>query len=147
MNIFVYGTLMEGFGNYNKCLKGRVLYRTGGETRGKLYHLPAGYPAMIEGDDIVKGEIVDIKDEDIKFLDELEGYYGENKQNVYDRFIKEVKTEKNNNLLCWIYFYRNIDYVKNCGIYIPHGNWRKFAGEMKVKEYITESSYDIWNTI
>ncbi|MEQ8170714.1 MAG: gamma-glutamylcyclotransferase family protein [Candidatus Eremiobacterota bacterium] len=122
MNIFVYGNLMEGFGNYNKYLKGRVLYRTEGEARGKLYHLPAGYPAMIDGDDVIKGEIMEIKDEDIKILDELEGYYGENKHNLYDRFKREVKTAENGSFMCWIYFYRNIDYVKTCGIYIPHGN-------------------------
>lgn len=127
MKVFVYGTLMKGFGNYNYYLKDRIISLKKGETEGLLYHLPAGYPGMIEGKGTVKGQIVELLNNgDIEKLDGLEGFYGEGKNNLYDRIEKEVFTEDGETLYCQAYIYRDIEYARNYGIYIQDGNWKSF---------------------
>jgi gamma-glutamylcyclotransferase (GGCT)/AIG2-like uncharacterized protein YtfP len=64
--VFVYGTLMRNFWNHKVYLEGRVSRITRGQTCGLLYHLPEGYPALLEGGGRVKGEI--IEPVDVKLL-------------------------------------------------------------------------------
>lgn len=61
--LFVYGSLMEGFFNYEKIFLGKVLSRTPARVRGLLYHQTRkGYPAMIPGGGWVKGELLELED-------------------------------------------------------------------------------------
>ena len=61
--IFVYGSLRTGFFNYNKYLMGKVNDSKVGKVNGQLYHMPhKGYPALIEGNDEVFGEVMTLKD-------------------------------------------------------------------------------------
>ena len=46
LRLFVYGTLKRGFGNHCRLCRGLVRAETA-EIRGKLYDLPAGYPALV----------------------------------------------------------------------------------------------------
>ncbi len=46
LRLFVYGTLKRGFNNHRKLCRG-VLSVEEAEIRGKLYALPAGYPALV----------------------------------------------------------------------------------------------------
>lgn len=51
VKIAVYGTLMEGFRNYNTYLKKRVTKVEYGTTKGKLFHLKdINCPALIDGE-------------------------------------------------------------------------------------------------
>jgi len=43
--MFVYGTLMRGHANHRRFCAGALLIRTA-TIRGRLFHLPAGYPAV-----------------------------------------------------------------------------------------------------
>ncbi|MBX2800042.1 MAG: gamma-glutamylcyclotransferase [Myxococcales bacterium] len=69
--LFVYGTLMHG--GSQAGLLGRAL-RTPATTVGSLWHLPAGYPALSDGDDVVHGELVVLPD--ARMLDVLDAYEG-----------------------------------------------------------------------
>ena len=62
INIFVYGSLREGFYNYDKYLKGKITsIRQAKIDNMNIYHMPyKGYPAMFNGDRTVYGEIVEI---------------------------------------------------------------------------------------
>lgn len=86
---------MEGFWNYKKYLQGKVITRKPARVKGRLYHLiKKGYPALVEGNDYVSGELLTIKDyeENIVKLDKLEGYYGlNNPENEYNRVLKDVE--------------------------------------------------------
>ena len=130
MKIFVYGTLMTGFENYKKYLDGNICSIEHGITRGRLYHLPEGYPALVDGQDIIKGEIIEIKEskilEDIDFLEE---YKGEGEENLYNRVEVKVKSEEGEDFLCWTYFYVNKNYAESDGRYITGGDWKKFIQE------------------
>ncbi|HHW47347.1 MAG TPA: gamma-glutamylcyclotransferase [Clostridiaceae bacterium] len=49
---------MRNFWGHKMYLEGRIKRVTPGKTYGLLYHLPEGYPALINGNEIVKGEII-----------------------------------------------------------------------------------------
>jgi len=127
--VFVYGTLMKGFSNYKRYLEGRIRRVTPGRTRGLLYHLPEGYPALLEGSGIVEGEIMEPVDEALlKTLDWLEGYDKQGGNNEYVREVRNILTEEGQQMNCWIYIYADEKYAKGNGILVTDGNWKKFMG-------------------
>ncbi|GAE89786.1 gamma-glutamylcyclotransferase family protein [Acetivibrio straminisolvens] len=126
--VFVYGTLMKGFCNYKRYLKGRISRITPGKTYGLLYHLPGGYPGLLPGNGIIEGEIVEPVDEKLlKSLDRLEGYNKGSSNNLYIREPRSISTENGEEVTCWIYIYKDERYAKENGILVPDGNWRKFV--------------------
>ncbi|SHH89394.1 Uncharacterized conserved protein YtfP, gamma-glutamylcyclotransferase (GGCT)/AIG2-like family [Caloranaerobacter azorensis DSM 13643] len=131
--LFVYGSLMEGFFNYDSYLKGKILERKIARTRGKLYHLvDKGYPAMIDGEDYVYGELILIKDfyKVLKQLDRLENFFGNNNNNnEYNRVVKNVEVLDDNTIRkAYVYMYncKDIKRLIDKNIYIPYGNWKKY---------------------
>ena len=77
--IFVYGTLMKGFYNYERALAGQEVSQVPARIRGRVWHMTnRGYPAVKEGDGWVYGELVELKDfaAVIDTMDNIEGYYG-----------------------------------------------------------------------
>jgi gamma-glutamylcyclotransferase (GGCT)/AIG2-like uncharacterized protein YtfP len=73
--LFVYGSLMSGMVHHNK-VAALVKEIKPGSCQGVLYRLPVGYPVMVEGEGIVKGEVLTLNNfkDIIKILDEFEGY-------------------------------------------------------------------------
>lgn len=139
--IFVYGSLREGFFNFEKYLKGKVISSKLGKVSGKaLYHMPSkGYPAMIKGSNYVFGEVFEIKDFDtnLKKLDELEDYLGENKpENEYNRELLQIELIGENEpkfISAYVYMY-NLSKDKefaNDSVLIEHGDWKKFMTDNK----------------
>jgi len=125
--VFVYGTLMRGFRNYERFLEGRISRVVPGRTYGELYHLPEGYPALLKGNGSVEGEIMEPVDEALlRNLDRLEGYTEGRAKNLYIRFIDNIMTETGEEVPCWVYFYENERYAREKGTPVPDGNWRKF---------------------
>lgn len=132
--IFVYGSLREGFYNFDKFLMGRIhnIVSTG-TLKGKLFHLSEkGYPALISGDDIVTGEIIDVIDDGNIFdeLNELEGYLGPNNpKNDYNLVDIEVQFGSSQKELLPVYLYNSSENTileKDSGIYIPDGDWKNY---------------------
>jgi gamma-glutamylcyclotransferase (GGCT)/AIG2-like uncharacterized protein YtfP len=74
--LFVYGSLRKGSFNYNKHLKGHILERVMGKTVGSLFHIEnKGYPAMIQGDAEIIGEIITLESKELlKAIDAVENY-------------------------------------------------------------------------
>lgn len=71
--VFVYGTLMSGQGNHILLSDAEFI----GEATIKdktLYDLPYGFPAVIDGENEVRGEVYKVSEEELKSLDRLEGY-------------------------------------------------------------------------
>ena len=92
--MFVYGTLMKGFYNYEKALVGQEVSLVPARTRGVVWHMSTrGYPAIKAGDGWVYGELVELKDfaAVIDIMDDIEGYYGpEDPRNEYARILSPV---------------------------------------------------------
>ncbi|MGL4345745.1 MAG: gamma-glutamylcyclotransferase family protein [Cellulosilyticaceae bacterium] len=125
--IFVYGSLMSGFWNYDKVLKNRVRKVEKAFVKGELYQLPAGYPAIVDGKAHITGEVMTITQQKLmKSLDLLEGYMGEGEDNLYERHKKEVLLEDGRVEECWVYVYVDQNEARRDGEPIRHGNWRKY---------------------
>lgn len=136
INLFVYGSLREGFFNYDKYLLGKVSKNIDAKlTDMRLYHMPyKGYPAITHGEDEVFGEIIVI-DEDqyedtMEAMDEMEGFISENNpENEYHKVILEVENlETNEKEKCFVYFYNKDkdEHFEEGSVYIPHGDWKKY---------------------
>ena len=136
INLFVYGSLREGFFNYNKYLSNKVLEKKEAKLENmKLYHMPyKGYPAITSGEDVVMGEIMVLKDDcyedTMKAMDEMEGFISENNpENEYHKVILEVENlHTNQKENCFVYFYNKEkdSLFDNRAIYIPHGDWKEY---------------------
>ncbi|GAA0743212.1 gamma-glutamylcyclotransferase family protein [Clostridium oceanicum] len=140
--LFVYGTLMEDFYNYDKYLKDQVITLEKATFKGKLYHMPKkGYPALLPGNDDILGEIITIKnwDENLNLMDKMEHFFGENdSSNEYNRKVIEVKISKDNEIItekAYSYLYnlseKDKENFKDEFIYIPSGNWRDYMENKK----------------
>lgn len=124
--VFVYGSLMEGFWNHTRVLEGKVEFFGRGEVRGSLYHLREGYPALLEGEDKVVGEVSGPVDEDLlRHLDYLEGFKDGRKDNLYNRKAVHVRMADGSSVECWIYLYGDAEYARGKGTYLPDGDWKR----------------------
>lgn len=136
INLFVYGSLREGFFNYDLYLKGKVKsIRLAKITGFELYHMPyKGYPAVLPGNNTIIGEVVEIEDYNydstLKAMDEMEGFLGEgNPNNEYTRKLVKVKlTDDESYEECYSYFYnKDIDEkFQDEAIYIENGDWKHY---------------------
>lgn len=133
INIFTYGSLREGFFNYNKYLKGKVTSRKIGKVKNSdLYHMPyKGYPAILSGTGEVIGEVMVISDYDnvMRAIDEMEGFISEeNPNNEYNKKLLEVELEDGSKEMCYVYCYnKNIDDLfEKEAISIPTGDWKEY---------------------
>jgi len=133
--VFVYGSLREGFHNYQKYLVDRVEKSELGIVQGELFDLEGlGYPALLHGSNQVAGEILTLKGDVttlLKELDELECYFGENNPtNEYDKKIVGVfntVTQQEEQLPVYFYNMNNPDVNKDIMISISDGDWKKYT--------------------
>jgi gamma-glutamylcyclotransferase (GGCT)/AIG2-like uncharacterized protein YtfP len=130
--LFVYGSLLEGFFNYEKTLVGCVVSRRDATVRGTLYHQTAkGYPALVSGDRWVCGELLGLSDLEDRLpqLDEVEGFLGEGQENEYDRIVTDVYVPETDEWVkAYVYWYGldDLGTESNPVVPIPDGSWRKF---------------------
>ncbi|KPU42409.1 gamma-L-glutamyl-butirosin B gamma-glutamyl cyclotransferase [Oxobacter pfennigii] len=96
------------------------------KTRGDLYHLPEGYPALIKGTGEVFGELIEFSSKEIlKSIDCLEDYFGPGLNNLYERVETVAELIGGEKTGCFIYIYCNEDYAIKNGILVPKGDWRE----------------------
>lgn len=104
MYIFVYGSLKNGFENHG-WLEDIGYYIGNGITKNaefKMYSVDDRYPAITQGNEKISGELYRIDDDNIIYIDYLEGY-----PNYYDR--KEFLIDFNGKLVkAYIYYIKNI---------------------------------------
>uniref|UniRef100_UPI003EB7C63A gamma-glutamylcyclotransferase family protein n=1 Tax=Okeanomitos corallinicola TaxID=3231550 RepID=UPI003EB7C63A len=106
INVFVYGTLKPGESNYYLC-ENYVIAAKQAVARGKLFHLPEGYPAMTPGDDQVHGYLLSFPDSQVlRILDELEDYHPNKSgsENLYQREYIEI-FQPTGEFLGWAWVY------------------------------------------
>ena len=133
--IFVYGSLRTGFYNYDKYLKGKVEDTKLGKVKGKLYHMPhKGYPALLEGEDVVIGEVMTVKNfEEVMIpMDKMENYYGVNDtRNEYNRIVMDVELEDGSKESCYVYYYAMNDesIFNENSVYVANGDWADFMSK------------------
>lgn len=121
--VFVYGTLMRGFSNYQKLLRKQkfnkfeiVNIEEAVFPKGKMYSFEDVYPVVIPGNDDIQGEIITFKHPSsaLSWIDHIEV--------GYSRVKCQIKTQ-NGVKNCWVYLGNHNIYTLN---YIPSGNWGKY---------------------
>lgn len=133
VKLFVYGTLMKDFCNFNKYLSNNTIDVRIAYVYGKLYHLiDKECPALIEGTDKVFGEVITIIEDDknsiVNGVDEFEKYFKDDKRNiVYTREETKVYYENGDVEMLGAYILKDRKLLSkgNC-IYIPEGDWKLF---------------------
>jgi len=121
MEIFVYGTLMQGLQRASALQGSRFLGE--GTIQASLYDL-GSYPGIAEGSDRVSGEVYEIDDATLQVLDAIEGYdKDEPESSLYYR--KQVTAIMNNNAPQQVETYYYSLSIKN-GLLIKAGDYRMY---------------------
>ncbi|SMD08842.1 gamma-glutamylcyclotransferase family protein [Sporomusa malonica] len=124
--IFVYGTLKRNFCNHD-IVKPFLKSATSAELKGLIYDLPVGYPAAIDGDGQVIGEIFELTDIELALavLDRLEDYYGPNcRKNLYDRVIRDVSLINGEKVSAYVYLWASPPELEKVGKCLVDGIWK-----------------------
>lgn len=105
--IFVYGTLLPGEANFHQIAT-MVAGREAARTRGRLFHLPLGYPALMEAEEgWVQGELLRFNEPIEKVLDvcdRIEGYQPDDEESsLFIRVAKQVEPEGGASKEAWCY--------------------------------------------
>ena len=119
--VFVYGTLLSGFGNNILLSQAEFLHEA--ETFPEFTMVPlGGFPGVIMGGDTtIKGELYLIDKDCEASLDMLEGVDHDNP--YYGLYRKELINLPDGEKDVLIYIFN--DEPRNLTI-VEHGNWRKF---------------------
>lgn len=134
LKLFVYGTLMTGYRNYEKYLEGHVVsckraYILG----GKLYHLvEKDCPAIVEGYSRVYGQVLEINDDEnntiLNAVDALEKHFQGSSEIMYERIDKNVYYEDGGFEELGVYIFVNENYLNNHEIIaVESGDWNEFV--------------------
>lgn len=119
--VFVYGTLMKGFGN-NRLLKNseRVGVAT---TVNKLKLFASSIPFLVneKGSSVISGEIYRVNERALKQLDALEGH-----PQWYKREVITVTDEVGDSFKAWVYFMPKDNMGRNISE-IPSGDYKDYA--------------------
>ena len=140
IKIFIYGTLIKNFRNYNKYLKSKVTSITVAYIYGKLYHLKIhNCPAIIDGKDKVYGQVIAFNDDAeytlLKTIDNFEKYFFDRDEIIYERKPVDIYYPDNNKKER-LSFYKlvNRDVLKSENAeYISSENWERYLKFQKNK--------------
>lgn len=131
-NVFVYGTLREGFGNHERYLSDAP--KLGEATlcgKYEMYHL-GGFPAIVDGEqnDVMLGEVYEVTEGELARLDMLEGYNPRNPRNsMYDRRMVEVEHESGKVMEAFVYIMARTSALVRNSIRVESGDWAEFMAE------------------
>lgn len=131
--VFVYGTLMTGLSNYRVVAPYAVAAQPA-TIQGCLYHLPAGYPAVISGLGVVHGELITLTNlkQALKALDHLEDYHGPGQDNLYNRVLVDVTLEHGQTqAYTYLWPEERRPYLKKRGTFIKNGNWKHYINNKR----------------
>lgn len=111
-NLFVYGTLMPGEANY-RLIEDLVIEHEPGTIDGILVDLGA-YPALIPGEGVVKGIVLQLDREALKTTDRIERYSPDRRGCLYLREEVVVQLEDGQEVVAWGYVFANLSSIADC---------------------------------
>ena len=100
-NVFVYGTLKFGFGNYRLLWDSECIGRA--RTLKKYDMYQSGIPFVMENKEVTQifGEVYLVDENTMMNLDALEGH-----PDFYKRKKVDILMENGDVISCWLYFYQ-----------------------------------------
>jgi len=126
LRVFVYGTLKPGESNY-ACCAPWVAAIAPAWTRGELYALPLGYPALVPGDRWVAGVLLELTNSEVLAqLDALEEYDPARSpaENEYERRWTPIVAASGASLgAAWAYWMERERAIAAGGRWLPAGYW------------------------
>lgn len=129
LKVFVYGTLKPGEAYYGQYCAPYVANVIPSLTRGCLYHLPQGYPALTVGDRWVTGTLLHFRDDTILAqMDAFEDYDPARleTENRYSRQWRPVFTPERQAIgSAWMYVMEASRVARHASIFIPEGQWSR----------------------
>ncbi|MTF39404.1 gamma-glutamylcyclotransferase family protein [Cyanobacterium aponinum] len=137
LKVFVYGTLKPSGKYYKIYCQGKTINEVKCWTKGKLYDLPLGYPAMTEGEEKVYGYLLSFASfKHLSNLDKLEGYTGIDNSplNEYERRKITVYNDDNQPIdEAWCYFMNDSAIASLNGVFLPSGWWEFKRAKEKLR--------------
>jgi gamma-glutamylcyclotransferase (GGCT)/AIG2-like uncharacterized protein YtfP len=136
--LFVYGTLREGGSHHAWLLRTHPEGLTGAWVAGRLFHLPAGYPALVPGPEPpapppgpgwVRGEFVGYEDDQdlesaLADLDPLEGV----EEDLFTREVLPVALEGGQRYQAWVYLFHveRLPRLERDAVELTDGDWASY---------------------
>ncbi len=133
--LFVYGTLREGGPNHGWLLRTHPEGQTRAWVAGRLFQLPAGYPALVPGPEPsapppgpgwVRGDFVGYDDEGdltsaLTDLDPLEGV----EEGLFTREVLPVRLEGGQRYRAWVYLFHveRLPRLEREAVELLDGDW------------------------
>lgn len=109
MRLFVYGSLRKGRYNYDLYLKNKSQFVQKAYIRADLYSLKGKeYPAIVQGKNMVLGEIFEVDQETFDRMDVMEGYVPGRYENEYDKVETDILDASGNVIDCLPVYWYNI---------------------------------------
>lgn len=132
MRIFVYGSLRKGMYNYDIYLRDNSELLGIGYVKGELYTIKdVKYPALIQGDSLVVGEIYEVNDNLVGDLDAMEHYFGEgHSENEYHRIDTPILNKNGKQIdILPVYWYNEEALKQNLNKVISSRDYVKYMKE------------------
>lgn len=101
--LFVYGTLMPGYGNHHRIAE-HVHSARPGTIQGVLVDLGA-FPALVPGRGMVRGVLLAVDAEALQVTDHIEGCHLDRSRSLYIRESIEVALDGGEAVRAWTYFF------------------------------------------
>lgn len=136
--LFVYGTLREGGSNHGWLLRTHPEGLTRAWVAGRLFQLPAGYPALVPGPEPsepppgkgwVRGDFVGYEDAEelesaLADLDPLEGV----EEGLFSREILPVVLDGGQRYRAWVYMFHveRLPRLQREAVEIGGGDWEAY---------------------
>ncbi len=131
LELFVYGTLKSGYDPHGKLCRPWLDSLQPALAKGRLYHLPMGYPAMTAEEGWVQGELLVFLNPPPTLLERLDGFEGYSpelspEQNHYLRQeIPIYDLERNPLTTAWAYLMSPLRVQEVQGEWLPEGIWTR----------------------
>lgn len=124
---FCYGTLMRGFGNHERIVRGKANYIRPATTMGTMFSVNGHFPALTtKGNSDIDGELIFIDprvyDQVLESMDRLEGYRKDDKK--HSMYIRRptliLDNESGETVTAWVYYWNKpIKGLK----FVESGSW------------------------
>lgn len=125
-HLFVYGTLKPGERAFADLCQPFAIATIPAQAKGRLYHLPLGYPAMTSEPGWTRGILITFADEmPLKAIDAFEEYYADRPGvSEYHRHCRPVFDLSKKKLgSAWVYTMEHERVVSLGGLWLPGGCW------------------------
>lgn len=109
VRLFVYGTLMPGHRNFAHIRK-YVQTTQPASMDGILLDL-GSYPALIHGDGIVRGVLLEMDQEALAVTDRIEGYHADSESSLFIRKEVSVQLDEGQSVSAWSYFFADAESI------------------------------------